>query len=44
MFFKDVFKPISNAYNLVMAMLWRHPENVDVSKVKVAHYCAAVCE
>lgn len=41
MFFKDVFKPISNAYNLVMAMLWRHPENVDVNKVKVAHYCAA---
>ncbi|PON64886.1 Glycosyl transferase [Parasponia andersonii] len=40
MFFKDVYKPISNSYNLVLAMLWRHPENVNVDKVKVAHYCA----
>ncbi|KAJ6725611.1 GALACTINOL SYNTHASE 4 [Salix purpurea] len=22
-------------------MLWRHPENVEVEKVKVVHYCAA---
>ncbi|KAJ8767461.1 hypothetical protein K2173_017505 [Erythroxylum novogranatense] len=41
MFFKDVYKPIPPEYNLVLAMLWRHPENVDVKKVKVAHYCAA---
>ena len=42
MFFKDVYKPIPNVYNLVLAMLWRHPENVDLDKVKVVHYCAAV--
>lgn len=41
MFFKDVYKPIPNVYNLVLAMLWRHPENVDIDKVKVVHYCAA---
>ncbi|KAG6509400.1 hypothetical protein ZIOFF_027388 [Zingiber officinale] len=42
MFFKDVYKPIPLVYNLVMAMLWRHPENVELEKVKVVHYCAAV--
>lgn len=41
MFFKDIYKPIPNKYNLVLAMLWRHPENVEVDKVKVVHYCAA---
>jgi inositol 3-alpha-galactosyltransferase len=41
MFFRDVYKPIPNVYNLVMAMLWRHPENVDIERVKVVHYCAA---
>lgn len=41
MFFKDVYKPIPPAYNLVLALLWRHPENVDVDQVKVVHYCAA---
>lgn len=41
MFFKDVYKPISNVYNLVLAMLWRHPENVQLDMVKVVHYCAA---
>ncbi|KAM0062638.1 putative inositol 3-alpha-galactosyltransferase [Helianthus debilis subsp. tardiflorus] len=40
MFFKDVYKPIPTEYNLILAMLWRHPENVDVKKVKVVHYCA----
>eukprot|EP00252_Welwitschia_mirabilis_P010475 TRINITY_DN23754_c0_g1_i3.p1 TRINITY_DN23754_c0_g1~~TRINITY_DN23754_c0_g1_i3.p1 ORF type:complete len:372 (+),score=27.57 TRINITY_DN23754_c0_g1_i3:104-1117(+) len=40
MFFRDVYKPIPLDYNMVLAMLWRHPENVDVEKVKVAHYCA----
>ncbi|XXG84591.1 hypothetical protein AAC387_Pa10g2081 [Persea americana] len=46
MFFKDIYKPIPMAYNLVLAMLWRHPENVgDLNKVKVlkvVHYCAAM--
>ncbi|XP_042375121.1 galactinol synthase 1-like [Zingiber officinale] len=40
-FFKDIYKPIPLVYNLVMAMLWRHPENVELEKVKVVHYCAA---
>jgi inositol 3-alpha-galactosyltransferase len=42
MYFKDKYKPIPNVYNLVLAMLWRHPENVELEKVKVVHYCAAV--
>lgn len=42
MFFRDVYKPIPPIYNLVLAMLWRHPENVELEKVKVVHYCAAV--
>ncbi|CAA3023418.1 galactinol synthase 2 [Olea europaea subsp. europaea] len=41
MFFKDIYKPIPNNYNLVLAMLWRHPENVKLDEVKVVHYCAA---
>ncbi|MCD9640231.1 glycogenin [Datura stramonium] len=41
MYFRDIYKPIPNKYNLVLAMLWRHPENVEVDKVKVVHYCAA---
>ncbi|PHT81161.1 Galactinol synthase 2 [Capsicum annuum] len=41
MFFKDIYKPIPNKYNLVLAMLWRHPENVQADKVKVVHYYAA---
>lgn len=42
MYFKDIYKPIPLVYNLVLAMLWRHPENVELHKVKVVHYCAAV--
>uniref|UniRef100_A0ACD5YBH2 Uncharacterized protein n=1 Tax=Avena sativa TaxID=4498 RepID=A0ACD5YBH2_AVESA len=42
MFFKDVYRPISNVHNLVLAMLWRHPENGELGKVKAVHYCAAV--
>lgn len=42
MFFQQVYKPIPPVYNLVLAMLWRHPENVELEKVKVVHYCAAV--
>ncbi|KAK4765200.1 hypothetical protein SAY86_026290 [Trapa natans] len=41
MFFQQMYKPIPLAYNLVLAMLWRHPENVELEKVKVVHYCAA---
>ncbi|KAF6989977.1 hypothetical protein CFC21_007241 [Triticum aestivum] len=41
MFFRDVYTPIPPVYNLVLAMLWRHPENVQLHKVKVVHYCAA---
>ncbi|CAN0897289.1 Galactinol synthase 2, partial [Linum grandiflorum] len=40
-FFKDIYRPIPSNYNLVLAMLWRHPENVQLEKVKVVHYCAA---
>jgi hypothetical protein len=42
MFFRDVYKPIPPVYNLVLALLWRHPENIELDKVKVVHYCAAV--
>ncbi|XP_057962632.1 galactinol synthase 2-like [Malania oleifera] len=41
MFFKDVYKPLPPCYNLVLAMLWRHPEKIELDKIKVAHYCAA---
>ncbi|CAN1151200.1 Galactinol synthase 1 [Linum perenne] len=40
-FFRDKYKPIPVVYNLVLAMLWLHPENVDVDEVKIVHYCAA---
>lgn len=42
MFFQHMYKPIPLVYNLVLAMLWRHPENVELDQVKVVHYCAAV--
>ncbi|KAJ0258130.1 Galactinol synthase 1 [Hirschfeldia incana] len=41
MYFMKIYKPIPLVYNLVLAMLWRHPENVELDKVKVVHYCAA---
>ncbi|CAK9145037.1 unnamed protein product [Ilex paraguariensis] len=41
MFFRDIYRPIPPIYNLVLAMLWRHPENIELEKVKVVHYCAA---
>jgi inositol 3-alpha-galactosyltransferase len=41
MFFREKYKPIPLVYNLVTAMLWRHPENVQLEKVKTVHYCAA---
>ncbi|XP_074321699.1 galactinol synthase 2-like [Silene latifolia] len=40
-YFRDIYKPIPALYNLVLAMLWRHPENVELTHVKVVHYCAA---
>ena len=42
MFFRDIYRPIPPVYNLALAMLWRHPENIDLDSVKVVHYCAAV--
>ena len=44
MYFREKYRPIPNIYNLVLAMLWRHPENVELEDVKVVHYCAAVSE
>ncbi|GAB2260270.1 hypothetical protein Droror1_Dr00011125 [Drosera rotundifolia] len=41
MYFTDIFKLIPPVNNLVLAMLWRHPENVELEKVKLVHYCAA---
>ncbi|KAK9935477.1 hypothetical protein M0R45_022580 [Rubus argutus] len=41
MFFQKTYKPIPLTYNLVLAMLWRHPENVKLDEVNVVHYCAA---
>jgi inositol 3-alpha-galactosyltransferase len=41
MFFGKIYKPIPLVYNLVLAMMWRHPQNVDLDRVKVVHYCAA---
>ncbi|KAG1368014.1 Galactinol synthase 1 [Cocos nucifera] len=41
MFFEKTYRPIPVVYNLVLAMLWRHPEKVELDKVKVVHYCAA---
>ncbi|PKA55574.1 Galactinol synthase 4 [Apostasia shenzhenica] len=41
MYFEKIYRPIPLIYNLVLAMLWRHPENVELDKVKVVHYCAA---
>ncbi|KAJ8773859.1 hypothetical protein K2173_008322 [Erythroxylum novogranatense] len=41
MFFQKIYKPLPLEYNLVLAMLWRHPENFEFEKIKVAHYCAA---
>ncbi|KAF5732062.1 galactinol synthase [Tripterygium wilfordii] len=40
MYFRDIYKPIPMGYNLVLANLWRHPENVELDEVKVVHYCA----
>ncbi|EPS61420.1 galactinol synthase, partial [Genlisea aurea] len=39
MFFRDEAKPIPAMYNFLVAMLWRHPELMELEKVKVVHYC-----
>ncbi|KAL3749932.1 hypothetical protein ACJRO7_010976 [Eucalyptus globulus] len=41
MYFKDVYKPIPNMYNLVLVMLWRHPKNIELDTIKIVHYRAA---
>lgn len=41
LFFKDSAKPIHPVYNLLVAMLWRHPEYVELDIVKVVHFCVA---
>ncbi|KAM7272423.1 hypothetical protein ACFE04_027086 [Oxalis oulophora] len=40
-FFREIYKPIPPVYNLVLALIWRHPENINLEEVKVVHYCAA---
>lgn len=39
-YFRETFRPIPTKYNLVLAMLWRHRENVDLPSMKIIHYCA----
>ncbi|CAH9087582.1 unnamed protein product [Cuscuta europaea] len=39
MFFKDKCKPLPYVYNMLVNMLWRHPDKVQLSKAKVVHYC-----
>ncbi|KAM7253895.1 hypothetical protein ACFE04_031577 [Oxalis oulophora] len=41
LFFQGIYKPIPPIYNLVLALMWRHPENINLEEVKVVHYCAA---
>ncbi|KAL3538311.1 hypothetical protein ACH5RR_001677 [Cinchona calisaya] len=41
MVFKDIYMPILPNYNFLVAMLWRHPEEIELDKVKVVHYCAS---
>ncbi|KAH9609095.1 hypothetical protein KSS87_004461 [Heliosperma pusillum] len=40
-YFNDKLKVLPIDYNLVLAFLWRHPEKVELERVKVVHYCAA---
>ncbi|VFQ84896.1 unnamed protein product [Cuscuta campestris] len=39
MFFKDKCKRLPYVYNMLVNMLWRHPDKVELSKAKVVHYC-----
>ncbi|KAK1385017.1 Hexosyltransferase [Heracleum sosnowskyi] len=40
LYFKSIFEPIPPVYNLLVPMLWTHPEHVELDKVKVVHFCA----
>ncbi|WOG83882.1 hypothetical protein DCAR_0103060 [Daucus carota subsp. sativus] len=40
LYFRGIFKPIPNIYNLLLPMLWTHPDNVELDKVKAVHFCA----
>ncbi|VFQ60611.1 unnamed protein product [Cuscuta campestris] len=40
MFFKDKCKRLPYVYNMLVNMLWRHPDKVELTKAKVVHYCA----
>ncbi|GLT53381.1 hypothetical protein SLA2020_266550 [Shorea laevis] len=42
MYLRDSYQPIPALHNLLVRMLWRHPEEVDLDKVKVINFCAAV--
>lgn len=44
MYFRNIYKPLPLVYNLVLSMIWRHPEKVELEKVKVVHYCEAVSD
>ncbi|RVW22101.1 Galactinol synthase 2 [Vitis vinifera] len=37
-----LLSPFHPPTTLVLAMLWRHPENIDLQRTNVVHYCAAV--
>nr|GMD40640.1 galactinol synthase 1-like [Ipomoea batatas] len=39
MFFRDEYKPLPYVYNMLVNMVWRHPDKVELSKAKVVHYC-----
>eukprot|EP00850_Spirogloea_muscicola_P002045 SM000007S21005 [mRNA] locus=s7:1309236:1311657:- [translate_table: standard] len=40
-YFRGIYlHPLPLQYNLVLAFLWRHPQKVDLSKVKIVHFCA----
>ncbi|KAK4487566.1 hypothetical protein RD792_005780 [Penstemon davidsonii] len=39
MYFREISKPLPPIYNLLVAMLWRHPEWADLNHAKVVHYC-----
>ncbi|KAL3843561.1 hypothetical protein ACJIZ3_000964 [Penstemon smallii] len=39
MYFRDISRPLPPIYNLLVAMLWRHPQWADLDHAKVVHYC-----
>ncbi|KAF8039747.1 hypothetical protein BT93_B2076 [Corymbia citriodora subsp. variegata] len=40
-YFRPIYRPLPLTYNFGTSMLWRHPEEVELEKVKVVQYCAA---